>query len=208
MILNEIKHLDNPPINDFLNIIQQVMLNELQEFQLYSNIKEWRTDCDGSISEMLSELKGKIREHKYTEACAEAIPLMLRLSNEYESKKNAILSFENKNNLSRLNGILSDIVNKYVLRYNDSSITGYVKKIIKQVMTEHTMVALSKMIDNKDPRKFIIENGHIILVEQRFPNETSPRIRTMYTFLRDMKYLTNDGELTDIANLYIDKRWK
>jgi hypothetical protein len=196
--------LKNPPINEFLNNIQDTVLKELKEAQRYSSVDAWRFDCKSCIPEMWSDLKTTIREGKYIEACAKSLPLMLRLSNEYESKKTTILSFENKYELSQQRGILSDAVKSYVLKYNKRTVADYVELLFKQVINEHTLVALNKMTDNKDPRKFIIENGRITLIEQRYPNETTPRIRSLYTFLRDMKYITNDGKLTNVANLYIN----
>jgi hypothetical protein len=204
MMLYQIKRLKNPPINEFLNNIQDTVLKELKEAQRYSSVDAWRFDCKSCIPEMWSDLKTTIREGKYIEACAKSLPLMLRLSNEYESKKTTILSFENKYELSQQRGILSDAVKSYVLKYNKRTVADYVELLFKQVINEHTLVALNKMTDNKDPRKFIIENGRITLIEQRYPNETTPRIRSLYTFLRDMKYITNDGKLTNVANLYIN----
>jgi hypothetical protein len=77
--------------------------------------------------------------------------------------------------------------------------------MIKQVMNEHTMVALNKMGNsNVDLRKFIIEDGCLTLIEQRYPTETNPRINSLHSFLRDMKYISNDDTLTDVATKYLD----
>lgn len=47
------------------------------------------------------------------------------------------------------------------------------------------MVAIAKMgKNNSDLRKFILEDGRIVLVEQRYPVETSPRINSLFNFYK------------------------
>jgi hypothetical protein len=43
----------------------------------------------------------------------------------------------------------------------------------------------------------------VILVEQRYPVETSPRIDSLRNFLQDMGYITEDNKLTNIATKFI-----
>ena len=71
-------------------------------------------------------------------------------------------------------------------------------------MQEHIIIAIGKMGSNDtDLRKFIFEDGRVVLVEIRYPTETSPRIKSLYNFLQDLSYINSDGELTDIAYNYI-----
>lgn len=65
-------------------------------------------------------------------------------------------------------------------------------------MNEHTYVAIGKMgASNVDLRKFILEDGCAVLVEIRYPNETSPRISSMFNFLEDLKYLDTSNSVAD-----------
>jgi hypothetical protein len=67
-------------------------------------------------------------------------------------------------------------------------------------MQEHTVVAIAKMgKNNSDLRKFIHEDGRVILVEQRYPVETSPRIDSLFNFLQDMNYIDSENKLTNVA---------
>jgi hypothetical protein len=76
-------------------------------------------------------------------------------------------------------------------------------------MQEHTVVAIAKMgKNNSDLRKFILEDGRIVLVEQRYPVETSPRINSLFNFLQDMGYLDEDNTLTEIASQFIENYGK
>ena len=67
-------------------------------------------------------------------------------------------------------------------------------------MQEHTVVAIAKMgRNNSDLRKFIFEDGRVVLVEQRFPVATTPRIDSLINFLQDLGYLDSKNNLTNIA---------
>ena len=57
--------------------------------------------------------------------------------------------------------------------------------------------------NDKDLRKFVFEDGKVVLVEIRYPTETSPRVNSLYNFLVDLNYIDSEGNLTDIANNYI-----
>ena len=71
-------------------------------------------------------------------------------------------------------------------------------------MQEHTIIAIGKMGNNdNDLRKFVHEDGRIVLVEIRYPTETSPRVNSLYNFLVDLNYIDSEGKLTDIAYNYI-----
>jgi hypothetical protein len=71
-------------------------------------------------------------------------------------------------------------------------------------MQEHTIVAIGKMGNNDtDLRKFIFEDGKVVLVERRYPTETSPRIDSLYSFLQDLNYIDSEGNLSKIAKDYI-----
>lgn len=62
--------------------------------------------------------------------------------------------------------------------------------------------------NNSDLRKFILEDGRIVLIEQRYPVETSPRIDSLFNFLQDMGYLDEDNTLTEIASQFIENYGK
>jgi hypothetical protein len=205
LILSQIGNMHNPSINDFFDETKHAAINELKNTRDYKNLNEWKSDCNGSITKQWSDLKKSISECNYFDAFAKAIQLILRLSNEYEDKQNAIRTFELKNKLNQQRGILSNAVQSYVLCHKDKSVDSYLDHMIKQVMNEHTMVALNKMGNsNVDLRKFIIEDGCLTLIEQRYPTETNPRINSLHSFLRDMKYISNDDTLTDVATKYLD----
>jgi hypothetical protein len=209
LILNEIDDLQNPSVNMLLADTREKMLAEIKEDEEYKSLFEWKKNIKGNIAEMYEMLMEYIDIENYPKAAVLAIKLMLRLQKEYEQKKEKILDFENKYKLIIQRGILSEGLKFYVVRYLEQPLDKYIKAIITQVMQEHTIVAIGKMGNsNSDLRKFIFEDGRVVLVEIRYPNQTNPRIDSLYNFLQDMSYIDSEGQLTDIAYNYIENYGK
>lgn len=206
IILNKIHELHNPPINQLSQSIINTILKEINH--KYSSLAEWQKDANENIEITYDKLKDAIKRQDYIHAAVYAISLLLRLNTEFEKNKKAIIDFESKNKLSQP-GIFSQGMESYVAKYLSYSISKSIEMLITQIMQEHTMVAIRKMgQNNSDLRKFIFEDGRVVLVEQRYPIETSPRIYSLFNFLQDMSYIDSDGKLTDIAYNFIENYGK
>lgn len=204
LILNELRNLQNPPMKFLVEDIKEKMLSSMDEEKSYSSMDEWKQNVHGKIEEMFDKLKEFIYVKDYTQAAVQSLGLLLRLQNEYELNKENILAFQNENDLIHQNGILSKGLEDYVLRHSKLSVAKYIEAIVHQIMQEHTIVAIRKMgSTDTDLRKFIFEDGRVVLVEIRYPTATSPRIDSLYNFLQDLSYIDSDGQLTDIAYNYI-----
>ena len=204
LILNEIRDLHNPSMKFLIEDIRKKMLSFMDEEKSYSSIDEWRKKVKGKIEEMFDELKKFIYVKDYTQAAVQSLKLLLRLQNEYELNKENILAFQNENDLTRQHGILSEGLKSYVLLHSKLPVDMYIVTIVRQIMQEHTIIAIGKMGNtDTDLRKFIFEDGRVVLVEIRYPTATSPRIDSLYSFLQDLSYIDSDGQLTDIAYHYI-----
>ena len=203
LILNEIYDLHNPPMMILVEDIKEKMLSYMEAEKKYNSIDEWKQNQNGKIEEMFDELKEFIYIKEYTQAAVKSLTLLLRLQNEYELNKEKILKFQNENDLTRQRGILSEGLKSYVLLHSNLPVDKYIETIVHQIMQEHTIIAIGKM-GNKDTdlRKFIFEDGRVVLVEIRYPTVTSPRIYSLYNFLQDLSYIDSEG-LTDIAYYYI-----
>ncbi|SFW42341.1 hypothetical protein SAMN02910409_2228 [Prevotellaceae bacterium HUN156] len=203
-ILNEIDDLSTPSVRVLIEDIKNKTLSCLKNEQKYHSLNEWKDNVSGDIAEMYNELKNLIITKDYPNAVAQAIYLLLRLQIEYELNKTIIIKFENKNDLINQRGIISNGLKSYIVNHYNLSIPNYIEKIVQQIMQEHTIVAISKMGNSEtDLRKFIFEDGKVVLVEMRYPTETSPRIVSLYNFLLDLGYVDSEGNLTDIAKNYI-----
>lgn len=204
LILMKIHDLHNPPMRILLQDIINSINSCLVEEKSFKTIDEWRNHIQNDIDYLFDELKNAIRKQDYIHAVVQSIILMLKLYTEFQNNKHDIREFENRNDLSRQRGILSEGLKSYVGKYLSFSIAGYIESLITQIMQEHTLVAIAKMgTSNSDLRKFIYDDGRIIFVEQRFPVETSPRINSLHIFLQDMGYLDSDNNLSAIAQNYI-----
>lgn len=204
LILNELDNLHNPPMKDLVEDIKKKMLSYMEAEKKYMSLDEWRQKINGKIEEMFDELKKFIYIKDYTQAAVQSLKLLLRLQNEYELNKDNILAFQNENDLTRQRGILSEGLKFYVLLHSKLPVDKYIVTIVHQIMQEHTIIAIGKMGNtDTDLRKFIFEDGRVVLVEIRYPTATSPRIDSLYNFLQDLSYIDSDGELTDIAYKYI-----
>jgi len=205
LILNKIQDMHNPSVEELVGHIQKEILACIVDSNDYSNLETWKSHIEGKIDVMLEGVKDCINSKAYVEASCKAIMLMLRLLTEFEKNKDSIRSFENSYDLTRQRCILSEGLKTYVGRHLELSISEYIKTIVLQVMQEHTIVAIGKMGNsNNDLRKFLLENGRTVLVEIRYPTNTTPRIDSLFNFLQDLNYLDKDGQLTQIAYKYIE----
>lgn len=204
LILNEIDELHNPSVHNLIEVIKNEVLSKMENEQKFRSISEWKKNVSGEIDEMYSELKRIINENNYPLAVVQAITLLLRLQIEFELNKERIIEFENNYDLVGQRGIISEGLKAYVVIHSNLSIPQYIEKIVQQIMQEHTIVAIGKMGNNDtDLRKFIFEDGRVVLVEIRYPTETSPRIESLHNFLQDLSYIDSEGNLTVIAKDYI-----
>lgn len=205
LILNDINDLGNPSVGALLADIKEKIISELKKEKKYRSLEEWKQKTTGNIDEMFDDLKKSIYSKDYPQAAVRSIKLLLRLQIEFEQNRKGILAFETNNDLTRQRGILSEGLKSYVACHIKLAIDKYIDTIVTQVMQEHTIVAIGKMGNsNSDLRKFIFEDGRVVLVEIRYPNQTNPRIDSLYNFLQDMSYIDSNGQLTDIAYNYIE----
>ena len=204
LVLNKIDDLHNPPFDILLDNITEDILSNMEEEQLYSDLNEWKGDCTFDINDQWYRVKQDIKDREFTLSVVHALPLLLRLYNEYKCNEKAFKDFEVNHDLVRQRGIFSEGLKAYVEKHLFLDLKGYIAALVRQVMNEHTVVAIAKMgSNNVDLRKFILEDGCVILVEIRYPNQTNPRIESLHNFLVDLKYLSEEDELTDIAHEFI-----
>jgi len=208
-ILNTIDSLHSslqqrPPINILLEEATNTVYAEWKKDSDFGDsvetVKDWLNIANSSIADVLQQIRQDIMLKEYAKAMNKSLLLFMCLHHELLENKNQIINFEKAHDLLRQRGVFSVGLKEYVERHINSGIKDYIASLICQVMNEHTMVALTKMGNsNVDLRKFIIEDGCIILVEIRYPNETNPRIASLYNFLNDLGYITKENLLTSIA---------
>jgi len=199
-----------PPIEILLEKATETVYAEWEKDngngESIKTVKEYLELTDNSIVDVFSNVKLAIRHQEYANAMNKSMLLFTCLYKEFQDNKDQIVSFEKKYDLRRQRGIFSSGLKDYLGRYIETGIKDYISSLIRQVMNEHTIVAVAKMENsNVDLRKFIIEDGRVILVEIRYPNQTSPRITSLYNFLIDLGYISKDNRLTSIANTFMNQ---
>lgn len=204
LILHKIHELHNPPMEVLTKDIVDSMLELIERSSSYEILNDWKNDVYDNIELLYDELSVLIKQQEYTSSAVYAIKLLLRIYDEYVKNQTAIIDFENKNNLRRQRGILSEGLKSYIEQYLLCPISNTIIALVKQIMQEHTVVAIAKMgRNNSDLRKFIFEDGRVVLVEQRFPVATTPRIDSLINFLQDLGYLDSKNNLTNIAETFL-----
>lgn len=192
LILHKIYELHNPTMELLIQNIIESLLPAIEIENNYASLDDLRKDVDKGIDIIYDDLRNAVGLKDYNLAATYAIKLLLRIYTEFERNVNRIEEFENQHDLKRQRGILSEGVLFYVKRYLSCSIPEFIKTLIVQIMQEHTVIAIAKMgKSNSDLRKFILEDGRVVLIEQRYPIETSPRVKSLFNFLQDMGYFDN-----------------
>lgn len=209
LILHKIYELHNPTMELLIQNIIESLLPAIEIENNYASLDDLRKDVDKGIDIIYDDLRNAVGLKDYNLAATYAIKLLLRIYTEFERNVNRIEEFENQHDLKRQRGILSEGVLFYVKRYLSCSIPEFIKTLIVQIMQEHTVIAIAKMgKSNSDLRKFILEDGRVVLIEQRYPIETSPRVKSLFNFLQDMGYFDNENRLTEVAKKFIENYGK
>lgn len=94
-------------------------------------------------------------------------------------------------------GRVTEVFKLYILEKLNLSIKEYLSSCIRMLLNDHMVTAYRKM-GNRESNllKFTIEYNRIIHIQTMVPKFTSPRLKTLFNFLRDLHYINSDGSLT------------
>lgn len=204
LILEKAEDYNMRPLPVFLNACESAIKNNLKECEISYTVEDNLIINNGNIPELLKELQESVRSNNCEMASAQAIWLICRLYNEVVPIFDEILEFECNNHLEKQFGILSSFMQIYVRRNLSVSFEEFIRKTIRQVMNDHTMSACRKMGNSlSDLRKYLIEDGCIVFVEKRYPVFTNPRTVSLYYYLLDLGYISEDKCITSLAKSFI-----
>ena len=207
-LLTMIDNLKNPPIEILLDVSTHETTALLEDHEA---IKETVADGDihSSIIQTFHILKTQIKNNQYNHALVSALSLVDLIYIIYSDNRELFIKFEADNDLARQRGILSTGLEDYVEKHKHQDVRERIETIFRQVLNEHYIVALNRMGNSDyDLRKFLIEDGCTILVEIRYPNLTNPRINSLHNYLKDLYYINDRDELTEIGQNFINNYGK
>ena len=193
--------------DSFLNMCQNSILKE--EYDLFSfadnTLSEVIPVYERDIVKRLDELVTMVKVGNYEEASSKAVELLLCLYNQMTAMKSSYQNFERDYGINQQFGYLTGFIKRYVEINLNYKVSTFVRNVVRLVMADHTTSACRKMgRGQSDLRKFLLEDGKVVLVEIWKPQFTNPRTDSLVAFLEDLTYV-KDGVIKEIGEKFIDE---
>ena len=195
--------LQNVRLSDFIHQQSEEITDLIYaSFHLSNEVKTIEDFIQhlSGINEINVEMLTDFRELDTTERIVNSILLILRLYIDNKDNLEILKAYGERNKIVRdgeaSNYFLTEFIHKIKF-----SIEDFVFDFIKQhIILRHHFVAFRKIGGGtQTTQKFILEENFIRYVDNFEPNFTSPRLTTLYSFLRDLKLISNDC-LTELGN--------
>ncbi len=191
------------PIEHLLNKTAERVLIEAEESYLKENSKRPLRDLineyqSSNLIELLDDLEGLVKSnHNAQIAVAKAFQLLLVIYSKYQDRTTELKNFELKYKIWGQKGRVSENLETYVNQFIDQSFSIFVKESIKIVLNDHVNTAYRKMGNGESNLlKFIVEDGLIFHIQTMTPRHTSPRLRALENFMRDLSFIDSDKRIT------------
>lgn len=140
------------------------------------------------------------RELNTTERIVNSILLILRLYIDNKDHLENLKAFGVRNKIVRDGEASHYFLTEFIHKIN-FPIQDFINDFIKQhIILRHHFVAYRKIGGGtQTTQKFILEENFIRYIDNFEPNFTSPRLTTLYSFLKDLKLISDDC-LTELGN--------
>lgn len=207
MILSNASRRNYCPVDSFMDMCQNSILKEEYDLSGFANnaLSEVVPVYGKDIVKRLDELVTTVRIGDYEEASSKAVELLMCLYNQVTAMKNSYQGFERDYGINQQFGYLTGFIKRYVENNLNFEVSTFVRNVVRLVMADHTTSACRKMgRGQSDLRKFLLEDGMVVLVEIWKPQFTNPRTDSLIAFLEDLSYV-KDGEITEIGEQFIDE---
>ena len=207
MILSNACKRNYCPVDSFLDMCQNSILKKEYDLFGFANntLSEVVPVYDSEIVKRLDELVATARTSNYEEASSKAVELLLCLFNQVMAMKSMYQRFEHEYAINQQFGYLTGFIKRYVENNLNYDVSTFVRNVIRQVMADHSTSACRKMgRGQSDLRKFLLEDGMVVLVEIWKPQFTNPRTDSLVAFLEDLTYV-KDGMVTENGEKFIDE---
>lgn len=159
-----------------------------------------------SIDEVLEILENQVKSPINNKiAIVIAFRLMLTVYANNNHRLNEIVEFEKKYKIWGQKGRISENLSIYIESTLQYDYEEFVKETIKKVINDHINTAYRKMGNGESNLlKFIIEDGVIYHIQTMYPRHTSPRLKALENFLRDLSLVDKDKKLTSDGTAFLN----
>ena len=191
------------PVNEFLNEIKGQVVNAEASNGVYktnSSLEDIVIQIeDVNVHEALAELEQLTKSTvNNVHAMKNAIELMLLNYISIDQNIKELEEFEKRYFIAGQKGCVSENYHVYVHQNLQVSFEKFVSSAIQQLLNDHINTAYRKMGNGESNLlKFIIEDGIISHIQTMPPKHTSPRLKTITNFLRDLSLIGDDNMITD-----------
>jgi hypothetical protein len=174
-------------INQFVSSPEQMVLEVL------NNKKE------NNLVVALEKLEVDVKSPSNNKSTiTDAFNLMFVIYNLTKNRKEEIEEFEKKYKVWGKKGRVSENLYIYIHESLGMPYKEFVEESVKKILNDHINTAYRKMGNGESNLlKFIIEDGIISHIQTMIPRHTSPRLRTISNFMRDLSFIDNENNLTD-----------
>lgn len=195
-------------------VVGQSYIRELKEMVLSESSEEFNardtlTDILAYIQSLpipqkLYELNEANKNGRLEVSLVKSIELLFTIYKETFDYQSQINQFEKSHGIDLQPGHFTENMITFISDKLNYSYEKFIESIIKGIMSKHISSAYRKMGNGESHLlKFMIEDNLFCHVENVFPRPTTPRIKTLDNFLKDLGLLNQDGKITpDGIELY------
>ena len=161
--------------------------------------------ADYNVVILLEQLELKVKSNLNNKiALALAFQLMLVLFIKNRDRMEELKQFELKYKIWGQKGRITENLNQFIHKNLAVPFSIFVSESIKLVLNDHVNTAYRKMGNGESNLlKFMIEDGLIFHIQTMTPRHTSPRLRALENFLKDLSLITKDRKITEIGTNFL-----
>lgn len=192
--------LDGKPmaVNDFLKLIHDEII-ENSDFEAIESVEDVMLQMeDKQVHEVLEELEQLAKSTVNNKLVLwRAIEVMLLNYLSIEDHIDQFDEFERRYFITGQKGRVTENFQLYVKNNLQHTLSQFVQKLVQQLLNDHVNTAYRKMGNGESNLlKFIVEDGVISHIQTMPPKHTSPRLRTITNFMRDLSLIDSENLIT------------
>ncbi len=186
-------------VNEITDIIVSGSINQFVSSPEQMVIEVLNNKKENNLVVALEKLEVDVKSPSNNKSTiTDAFNLMFVIYNLTEYRKEEIEEFEKKYKVWGKKGRVSENLNIYIHESLGMPYKEFVEESIKKILNDHINTAYRKMGNGESNLlKFIIEDGIISHIQTMIPRHTSPRLKTISNFMRDLSFIDNENNLTD-----------